>query len=179
MYFCTHRKDTIMKQPKINAAIREKLFSSNTATVVAAIQSLKESGNKEYLPILFELLMAQPEESVQEEILKLLGSVKDKETIPVFIEALQNQKYTSIRKAITTVCWQNGMDFSMYFEVFTDLIINEEWDVAFEAFTVIENLEHFPPPEEMKGIKLKIAGALKSANEQKQYFLEELLKMSS
>lgn len=179
MYFCTHRKDKKMKQPKINVATREKLFSSKTETVVSAIQSLKETGNKDYLPILFELLISTSEGKIQEEVLKLLGSIKDKATIPVFIEALQNPKYSSIRKEITTVCWQNGMDFSPYFEVFTDLIINEDWDVSFEAFTVIENLEHFPPQEEMKEIKLKIARALKSANEQKQYFLEELLKMSS
>ena len=75
-------------------------------------------------------------------------------------------------------CWQNGMDFSAYFEVFTDLVINEEWEIAFEAFTVIENFEQFPPLEEIKPIKLKIAGALKNAGEQKQYFLEEILRMT-
>jgi len=168
-----------MKQPKINTAIRDKLFSADSNTVVSAVHSLKESGNKSYLPILFELLTQEPEAEIQNEILKLLGGIKDVETIPVFIDALQNKKYASIRKDIVTVCWQNGMDFNDHFEVFTDLIINEEWDVAFEAFTVLENLEHFPPPEKMKGIKLKIARALKSASEQKQYFLEELLRMSS
>jgi hypothetical protein len=168
-----------MKQPKINAATRDKLFSPNPDTVISAIQSLKESGNKEYLPLLFELLTKHRNNEVETEILKLLGSIKDKETVPVFVAALQDQKFTTIRKNIVTVCWQNGMDFSKFFEVFIDLIINEEWDIAFEAFTVIENLEHFPPPEEMQAIKLKIARALKSANDQKQYFLEELLKMSS
>ncbi len=174
-----HRNEKIMKQTKINKVTRDKLFSADSGTVISAIQSLKETGNKEYLAILFELLTNKPEEEIKSEILKLLGSIKDVETIPVFVEALENQKYASIRKDITTVCWQNGMDFSVHFEVFTDLIINEEWDVAFEAFTVIENLEHFPPPDKMKEIKLKIARALKTANEQKQYFLEELLRMSS
>lgn len=167
-----------MKQPKINTALRDKLFSTNSETVISAVQSLKESGNKSYLPILFELLLANSEENVQEEILKLLGTIKDKETIPVFIEALQNPKYASIRKEMTMACWQNGMDFSQYFGVFTDLVINEEWEIAFEAFTVIENFEQFPPLEEMKPIKLKIAGALKNAGEQKQYFLEEILRMT-
>ncbi|WP_167609161.1 HEAT repeat domain-containing protein [Maribellus sediminis] len=168
-----------MKQPKINEATRNQLFSTNSETVISAIKSLQESGNSSYLPILFELLSAQPESEVKAEILKLLGMVKDKETIPVFIDVLQNEKFHLIRKDITTVCWQNGLDFSAYFEVFTNLVINEEWEVAFEAFTVIENLETFPSEEQLKPIKLKIARALKSAGEQKQYFLEELLKMSS
>jgi hypothetical protein len=168
-----------MKQPKINEATRNQLFSSNPETVISAISSLKESGNRSYLPILFELLSANPETEVKAEILKLLGTIKDKATIPVFIDALQNEKYLLIRKELTTICWQNGLDYSTYFEVFTNLVIDEEWDVAFEAFTVLENLEHFPPEEQMKPIKLKIARALKTANEQKQYFLEELLKMTS
>lgn len=166
-----------MTQGKIDKSTRDKLFSTKADVIITAIQSLKENGNVKYLPILFELLMANPEMIVREEILKLLGTIKDKETIPVFAQALQNDKYVKIRKDLTTVCWQNGMDFSMYLSVFTELIINEKWDVAFEAFTLIENLEHFPPEEQLKPIKLRIANALKSADEQKQYFLEELLKM--
>jgi hypothetical protein len=177
--FIVIRSSVVMKQPKINETIRNKLFSRNTETVITAIRSLKESGNKSYLPILFELLSTKPETEVRAEIIKLLGSVKDKATIPVFTEALQNEKYLPIRKEITTICWQNGLDFSMQIDLFTDLVINEEWDIAFEAFTVIENLEHFPPEEQMKPVKLKIARALKTAGEEKQYFLEELLKMSS
>ncbi|MFV0592498.1 MAG: HEAT repeat domain-containing protein [Draconibacterium sp.] len=168
-----------MKQQKIDTATRDKLFSANSETVLSAIETLREKGNKEYLPILFELLFSAPEEEVKNAILKLLGTVKDKETIPVFIDALQNKKYISIRKEIATACWQNGLDFSGHVHVFADLIINENWEVAFEAFTVIENLEHFPPEEEFKAIRLKVAGALKTADEKKQYFLEEILRMSS
>ena len=168
-----------MKQPKINEATRNLLFSADTEKVLSAIQTLKETGNKAYLPLLFDLLVTHPETEVKKAILDLLATVKDKEAIPVIIEALQNQKYRSIRKELTTSCWQSGLDYSAYFEVFIDLIIHEEWEVAFEAFTVIENLEHFPPEGQFREIKLKIAGALRNVNEQKQYFLEEILKMSS
>ena len=150
-----------MKTQKIDIATREKLFSANTEIVLATVESLREKGNKEYLPMLFDILISAPEAEVQNAILKLLGTVKDKETIPIFIEVLQNEKYKSIRKEIITTCWQNGLDFSMYMSVFVDLVITESWEIAFEAFTVIENLEHFPPEEEYKAIQLKIAGALK------------------
>ena len=140
---------------------------------------MKESGNKEYLPILFELLVAGCETDVESEIQKLLGTVKDKETIPIFVEALQNEHYKPIRKKVAMMCWQNGLDFSASIEVFVDLVINEDWDTAFEAFTVIDNMEHFPSPEVMKPLKIKIAGALKEADEKKAYMLEELLKTST
>lgn len=167
-----------MNKPKINSNVKNKLFSAETNTVVDALNLLKETGNKEYLPILFELLLSKPEIEVEKEIIKLLGTVKDKQTVPVFCEALNEDKYKPIRKEILIACWNNGLDFSSHINVFVDLIINDEWEIAFEAFTVIENLEHLPSTEEFKETKLKIARALKSANEQKGYFLEEILRMT-
>lgn len=168
-----------MTKTKINQAIRTQLFSADKDQVLAALNKLKESGNKDYLPILFELMVAGCEQDVEKEIQKLLGTIKDKETIPVFINALQEDRYEPIRKNITTACWQNGLDFSANIEVFVDVVINENWETAFEAFTVIDNMEHLPSPEVMKPIKLRIARALKIADEKKAYMLEELLKLST
>ncbi len=166
-----------MNKPKINYTLKTKLFSTDNNVVLSALNSLKEKGNKDYLPILFELLVAAPEEEIRNEIVKLLGTIKDKNTIPVFIEALHEKKFLAIRKDILTTCWQNGLDFSSHLAVFVDLVIESEWEVTFEAFTVIENLEHFPPEEDVKAIKLKVANALKSADEQMGYFLEKILKL--
>ncbi len=167
-----------MTKSKINQEIKNKLFSANTTEVIAAINLLKEKGNKEYLPILFEILVAKPETEIKKAILVLFGTVKDKDTIPYFVEALQENKFQSIRKEILTTCWQNGLDFSPYISLLVDIIVTDTWEVAFEAFTLIENLEHFPPEEEMHPIKLKIASHLKTSEEQKAYFLEEILKLA-
>lgn len=167
----------IMNKPKINPDIKNKLFSAKTSTVLDALQSLKEVGNKNYLPIMFELLVSNTEPDIVKEICKLLGTVKDQTTVPAFVEALQDAKFKTIQKEILIACWQNGLDYSTYLEVFVDIIINEEWALAFEAFTLIENQEYFPTQEELKETKLKIAHSLKSAEQQKAYFLEELLKM--
>lgn len=168
-----------MKEEKIDTAIRDRLFSAKPEVVVSAIQTLKETGNITYLPVFFDLLSTKPENEIKKEILNLLASIKDKKAVPVITEALKEKKYRLIRKDLATVCWQNGLDYTMYMEVFIDLIIEEEWATAFEAFTVIENFEHFPPEELHHKLKVKMAGALRNADEQKQYLLEELLKMSS
>lgn len=167
-----------MNKSKINEVLKKQLFSADTDKVLAAINILKDQGNKEYLPILFELMLAGNEAVIEKEIQKLLGTIKDKETIPVFIATLQDEKFKAIRKKVLVVCWQNGLDYSDNIDVFVNLVITEEWETAFEAFTVIENMEHFPSPEVMHPIKLKIAGALKVADEQRAYLLEELLKLS-
>lgn len=164
-----------MKQEKIDEQIRTKLFSSDTNVVVSAIETIERKGNKLYLPMIFDLLNSFPEPEIETEIKNLLGTVKDKEVINSFMRAIEDEKYKPIRKTILTACWQNGLDFSTFLPVFVDLIIKEEWEVAFEAFTVVDNLEFLPNNEIIKIAVDKINVALPVATEQNKYFLSEIL----
>lgn len=164
-----------MKQEKIDEQIRTKLFSSDTNVVVSAIETIERKGNKLYLPMIFDLLNSFPEPEIETEIKNLLGTVKDKEVINSFMRAIEDDKYKPIRKTILTACWQNGLDFSTFLPVFVDLIIKEEWEVAFEAFTVVDNLEFLPNNEIIKIAVDKINVALPVATEQNKYFLSEIL----
>jgi len=168
-----------MATEKIDPVIKEQLFSNDTKTVISGINAVKRKGNKLYLPLLFDLLNSQPEKEVEDGVKQTLATVKDKKTIDSFIEAVQNEKYKSILKTILVVCWQNGLDFSSYTPVFIDIIINEEWEIAFEAFTIIDNFEFVPEHEVVEISIQKIEAALKNANKQKAYFLEEIIKKIS
>lgn len=164
-----------MKQEKIDEQIRTKLFSSDTSVVISAIETIERKGNKLYLPMIFDLLNSFPEPEIEAEIKNLLGTVKDKEVINSFMRAIEDDKYKPIRKSILTACWQNGLDFSTFLPVFVDLIINEEWETAFEAFTVIDNFEFLPGNEIIKIAIEKINNAIPAASEQNKYFLNEIL----
>jgi hypothetical protein len=116
-----------------------------------------------------------PEPEIETEIKNLLCTIKDKEAVNSFLRAIEDDKYKPIRKSILTACWQNGLDFSTFLPVFIDLIISEDWEIAFEAFTVIDNLEFLPSSEIVKISVSKINIALPAANEQNRYFLNEIL----
>ena len=164
-----------MKQEKIDEQVKKNLFSANTEVVISAIETIERKGNKLYLPMIFDLLNSFPEPEIEVEIMNLLGTVKDKETVNSFIRAIEDDKYKGIRKSILTTCWQNGLDFSTFLPVFIDLIIHESWEIAFEAFTVIDNLDFLPNPEIVKISVNKIMIALPAANDQNRYFLNEIL----
>jgi len=164
-----------MKQEKIDEQVRKNLFSANTEVVLSALEVIQKKGNKLYILILFDLLNSSPETEIETEIMNLLETVKDKETVNSFIRAIEDDKYKKIRKSILIACWQNGLDFSTFLPVFIDLIINEDWEIAFEAFTVIDNLEFLPSSEIVKISVDKINHALPNANDQNKYFLNEIL----
>lgn len=165
-----------MKQENINEKLRQALNSEDDEVVKDALEKISETGNRFYLPLLFDLLNTMPGHEVEVEIVKLIGSVKSKESVNTFMRAVEDEKYKPIRQKLLTACWQNGLDFSSFLPVFIDLVIAEEWDVAFEAFTVIDNLEYLPGEEIINISKLKITEALPAANEQKRYFLTEIEK---
>lgn len=164
-----------MNQVKIDEQIKKNLFSAKTEVVISAIGAIKKNGNKLYIPILFDLLNSMPEHEIKTEIQNLLDSVKDKEAVNSFMRAIEDDKYKPIRKNILIACWQNGLDFSTFLPVFVDLVINEEWEIAFEAFTIIDNLEYLPNQEIINKTVIRIQNALTTADEQKSYFLNEIL----
>jgi hypothetical protein len=164
-----------MTQEKLDEQIKRNLFSANSSIVISAIEAIQKKGNKLYIPILFDLLNSSPEPEIETEIKNLLETVKDKTTINSFMRAIEDDKYKPIRKSILIACWQNGLDFSTFLPVFVDLVINEDWEIAFEAFTIIDNLEYLPSPEIINKTIDQIRKALPNANEQKSYFLNEIL----
>lgn len=164
-----------MTAEKIDEKIKEHLFSTDTQVATSAIQKIKSVGNKLYLPLLFDLLNSNPEKEVEDEIKNLLATVKDKSTVESFIHILENEIYKPIWKTVLTTCWQNGLDYSNYTPLFIEMIINEEWEIAFEAFTIVDNLEFLPPQVTIDKSAIKIKKALPTANEQKTYFLNEIL----
>ncbi|GAB1450354.1 hypothetical protein MASR2M47_04100 [Draconibacterium sp.] len=164
-----------MTQEKLDEQIKKNLFSANTSIVISAIEAIQKKGNKLYIPILFDLLNSSPEPEIETEIKNLLETVKDKSTINSFMRAIEDDKYKPIRKSILIACWQNGLDFSTFLPIFVDLVINEDWEIAFEAFTIIDNLEYLPSQEIINKTIDQIGQALPNANEQKSYFLNEIL----
>lgn len=168
-----------MNTEKLDPKIKNDLFSPNAERVVSAINHIKERGNKLYLPILFELLASQPEDIVATEIKKLLGSVKSKDAVSYFAEALVTEKFKSIQKSLLTACWQNGLDYAEYWPLFVEIVINEEWEIAFEAFTVVENMDHLPETQTIDQLSGQIQSALKTATGHKEYFLQEILEKLS
>ncbi|SHF21911.1 hypothetical protein SAMN05444274_10484 [Mariniphaga anaerophila] len=164
-----------MENKKPNKKLQTDLFSTNTSTVLSALNALKDKGNSAYLPLLFDLLNSNPEAAVEDEIIFILYNLKMKNAVPVIAEALQNPKYLPIRKKLTTACWENGLNFMDYLPVFVDLVITEEWETSFEAFTVIENMKSYPEQEIIDVATNKIHGALNDADEQKRYLLHEIL----
>lgn len=166
-----------MANKKLDEKVKADLFSAKTETTIAALNYLKKEGNIFYLPLLFDLLIHGADPIIEDEIINILGNLKVRESVPVLAGALAEPKYKPIRKKIATACWQNGLDYKEYLPLFVDLVIHEDWETGFEAFTVIENMKTYPGKEITGQTVDQIHAALNDVGEQKKYFLHEILTM--
>jgi HEAT repeat protein len=151
------------------------LKSSEPEFVLRTIEQVRESGNPLVLNDLIDLLRNTRIESIKKSILNLLSELKDETSIPVLISAIRDEKYIGERKELIACCWQNGLIYNAYLSDFIDIIINEEFPAAFEAFTVIENMFGTIADEIIEVEIIKVTNALKNSDEEKTYLLNGLL----
>lgn len=132
---------TIDQSKNEHDSILKGLHSADPETVMQAIEELRAEGRTSDFPILLEMLRVMTNPDVKSKIKGLFATLKDKNTIPLMVQAIQDEKYAPVRQQLVSACWENGLDYTPYLPVFVDLLIGQEFLVAFEAYTVITNME--------------------------------------
>jgi hypothetical protein len=161
----------------INIRDSKDLASNNPAVVLDALARIRDSGNRAHLPVLFDMLNTGTSDEIRKEILSILGSIKIRHSAGIFADAIANPEYLRIRKDLLSVCWQNDLDFSPYFPMLIQVIIDADWESAFEAFTIIENSEYFPSQETCNEEIIKIKSIVDQMDESKKYFLNAIIRI--
>jgi hypothetical protein len=167
------------KSFKPDKEILGKIQSEEENNNLSIIEKLRINGKAGYLPYLINLANITQHSSVKAAIFGLLNELKNKDAIPFLVEAIGDKKNKSILKKLVESCWENGLNYSQYLPVFIDLLIFENDEISFEAFTVIENLEYMPDDTILRKEIRKLEGHLDSVNETRKYFLNEAIKIIS
>lgn len=132
----------IEQTPNDQKDILKGLQAADSIKVIETLEELRISGKAADIPILIEMLHVSQNPEIKSKITDLFDNLKESNAIPLIIEAIKNQKYASELKELVSSCWENGMDYSKYISLFIDLLIENELEIAFEAYTVIMNTEN-------------------------------------
>lgn len=130
-----------MTDKKLNDNIIKKLYSSSNTDTIQALNEISEQGNSAYIPSLVDILRTNQENEIGDKTYKILSEIKHTDAVPALVKAIEESKNDPVQEALIRVCWENGLDFTNYFSTFIDLLINGEYMVAFEAYTVIDSSE--------------------------------------
>lgn len=112
--------------------------------VIGALKRIPHEGSPDVIIPMLRLLAKSPSSEVQMLLQKTLFNLKDQACSDKFIDALEMDELAPIRTEILTCVWQSGLDVSESLDLLIDISIKDDYMVAVEVLTIIDNTEHFP-----------------------------------
>ena len=162
--------------PNDHQNILSGLESSDSIKVIETLEELRVSGKVTDIPVLIELLHLSQNPEIKTKITSLFANLKESDSIPLIIEAIQNQKYAPELKELVACCWENGLDYSNYLSLFVDLLIDNDFLIAFEAYTVIMNLTSRIDQRKLDIAIERLEKAMRGATDEKKALIADVIE---
>lgn len=91
----------------------------------------------------------------REEQESLFAELKKKDMRRQLVQAIGSAGEDN-KRILLAACWESGLDFSEHFKFFAGLVLEHTFEVALEAFTVIQQMESDPAPEDVSAVLKQI-----------------------
>ena len=159
---------------KFNNIIKD-LQGNDTQKVLTAIKQLRKSGKLEAIEPLLDVYLVNKDSEVQQAITELLFDLKAENTTQAIINAIENDKYFSIKTFLISIFWQSGLDASNHLSYLVQEAVNGDFNVCLEALTVIENFDATFGEDEVNDLIFDVEETIDiEENEEKQKLLISL-----
>jgi len=164
------------KLDKLNR-LKTAIKSGNPELIDHALDEIKNKGDETFIAPLVEFIHQNLTNVVKEKIYQLLIDLKHENSVDPLVNALKNENDPDILERLVASCWQNGLNYSKHLPFFVQLVIDQEFQIAFEAFTVIENMYGKIDSDVEKALLDQIGKGLQNTDERKHYLLKGMLEI--
>lgn len=165
----------IIDEKSILKEIQMVFDSDNESLVHDTISYIHENGTREMIPLLFDLLEKTSSVTIQNDIYDCLTDTKDQNAIPLFIDALRDARFATMKNRLISVLWQTNLDFSEHVDVLIDSLLHDNYETAIEAFTAIEMCTPHLSEEKRSLLKQQIRDAVIAEKSEKAALLGETI----
>lgn len=117
-----------------------KLRSGHDGQVLEAIDEIGRNGSPEILPELARLITKNRNREVLSAARTIFFDLKNPESVEVLKSIIDETNDKDTKQVLVAACWENGLNFSVQLPFFVDLVLDEDYLISIEAFTVIENM---------------------------------------
>ena len=159
-----------------NKDIIKNLNSSNTDTVLKTLKFISQQGNKDVLINVIELLNTSSDDLIKNEIIKILENLKEQECVEIIVDSINNKRLKNILSDLISSSWKNGLSYEEYVESFVDVFINSDFQLAFDAFTVIDHFENIDPAKADICV-VKLNNTVENSKKDKRPLYHELINV--
>lgn len=165
------------KRDKYYKDIEAQLQAKETKEILETLKDIRQTGHAYILPLIFKLINTNPNQQIHEEVFQMLGQVKEQDCVNYLVEEIKsgNSKH-NITRLIAT-CWQSGLDYSQFLDVFVQQFVHEDYVTAIEAFTVIEEWMHNASQEHIEKCISLLKEQISIISAEKKSLYMELVKL--
>jgi len=137
LIFATQNKK--LKQEVFNKLV-SKLRSGHDGQVLEAIDEISRNGSPDILPELARLITENRNREVISAARTVFFDLKNQESVEVLKNIIDETTDKDTKQILVAACWENGLNFSVHLPFFVNLVLDEDYLISIEAFTVIENM---------------------------------------
>lgn len=138
----------------------KKLFDENEYSTLLVNRDGFNKKDNDIADLIESLLEKEINRQELEEIFKKL---KDKNAHAILVESIKKAGKVSEKTKLAAACWETGLDFTSEFLFFVELACQNDFALAMEALTVVENIEGIIP-EATLGKALEMAQQSKNTH---------------
>ncbi len=162
------------KNNKIVEDLLKDLASNDSKTLTSALKRVRSKGNEKVIPSLISIIEENQVESIVEEAKKIILELKSTAAIPFLLAELEKNKKAEIRELVLSSFWQTGFNAHQHMDKFVKAATKGTFMEAFEAYTVIDNLEGPFQEESIMEAQLVLKSYFSESHEEDEKF--EILK---
>ncbi|MFP4023332.1 MAG: hypothetical protein ACLFVR_02310 [Thiohalospira sp.] len=159
-----------------NKELTKNLRSEKTETVITTLKYISTDGNKEIMPEVINLLHHTKSTLVRDEIIKILENLKDQNSTQALVNAIKDINYKDELSVLVSACWKNGLNFEEHIETFIDVFIQADFQLAFDAFTVIDNFNIIDHKKAEQSL-IKLGNTIEDTSDSKRPLFFELMNI--
>lgn len=160
----------------INKEILKKFESPDINVVLDVLKNISTEGNSDILIHIINLLRTTANTLIRDEIIKILENLKEQSCAPIVVESIKDLKYKDELSILVSACWKNGLNYADYAEVFTDVFIKSDFQLAFDALTVIDNFEKINKNKADISL-VKLGNSIENLKDDKKTLSYELIRI--
>lgn len=160
---------------KILQSLEDSLANGGKDAVLAVLEKIREVGVPKLLPALVKVYKTCGDDDVKMAIFNLLSDASQQELVDIMADAIANEEDANVKQMLVTSCWYSKIDYLPRLELFIDLVVESQFELAFEAFTVIENRQGSVTAERRAELINYIEGKMDSVVDGNESLAESLV----
>lgn len=157
--------------------IIKQLQSKNNDDLQKTLERIRNQGNDALLEHLGNLYISNTNAIIRNKIAAIFMDLKQQSSVKFLIKMLQETDNDALKKLILSSCWQSRLDFTQDLEIFIDFVIHANFELSFEAFSVIENVEQKISHQRKHELMDYIQGILPQCREENLSFANNMAQI--